>query len=119
MGFLWAEARPVIVRQVQVAFPELAYTTLMTTLDRLHRKGLLVRRLRGRAYAYVPCLSRHELAGKLLTGQISDLLANSDSGVELLSALVRSVGRHDAALLDELEALVKAERLRIGQGQVP
>ena len=119
MGFLWGEGTAVIVRQVRKAFPDLAYTTLMTTLDRLHRKGLLQRRLRGRAYAYAPRYSRRELVEKVVSGHVSDLLATTDTGSALLSALVQSVGRHDAALLDELEALVKTERLRLSQGKLP
>ena len=40
---------------------QLAYTTVMTTLDRLYKKGLLERRKSDRAFIYSPRLSRQEL----------------------------------------------------------
>lgn len=110
---LWGHDRALTVRHVHVAFPELAYTTLMTTLDRLYRKGVLVRRRRGRAFAYQPRCSRHELLGEMVSGHFRDLLAASDASNAILSTLVNAVGRRDAALLDELEALVQAERSRL------
>jgi predicted transcriptional regulator len=110
---LWGHDRALTVRHVHLAFPELAYTTLMTTLDRLYRKGLLVRRQRGRAFAYQPRCSRHELLGEMVSGHVTDLLAASDASNAILSTLVNAVGRRDAALLDELDALVQAERARL------
>jgi predicted transcriptional regulator len=95
------------------ALPELAYTTIMTTLDRLYRKGLLLRAKDGRAYAYVPRYTRAELLGELISGHVGDLLGAAEEGMALLSTLVRTVGRTDATLLDELDALVQAERLRL------
>jgi predicted transcriptional regulator len=110
---LWDHDRALTVRHVHVAFPKLAYTTLMTTLDRLYRKGVLVRRRRGRAFAYQPRCSRHELLGEMVSGHVSDLLAASGASKAILSTLVNAVGRRDAALLDELDALVQAERARL------
>jgi|HubBroStandDraft_4_1064222.scaffolds.fasta_scaffold101808_2 predicted transcriptional regulator len=110
---LWGHDRALTVRHVHVAFPELAYTTLMTTLDRLYRKGVLVRRRRGRAFAYQPRCSRHELLGEMASGHVTDLLAASEGSNAILSTLVNAVGRRDAALLDELDALVQAERARL------
>ncbi len=113
LEFLWDETRAVTVRHVRVAFPQLAYTTLMTTLDRLFRKGLLLRRQRGRAFAYEPRCSRGELLGELVSGHVTDLLDTSGASTAILSTLVQAVGRADAALLDELDALVQAERRRL------
>ena len=110
---LWARAKAATVRDVHRAFPELAYTTLMTTLDRLFRKGLLIRERRGRAFAYEPRCSRDELLSRRISGQVLDLLGGSDARTALLSTLVRAVARTDAALLDELDALVQAERTRL------
>jgi predicted transcriptional regulator len=116
LEFLWHEARAVTVRHVRMAFPGLAYTTLMTTLDRLYRKGMLLRRQRGRAFAYEPRCSRGELIGELVSGHVTDLLDASGASTAMLSTLVRAVGRADAALLDELDALVQAERRRLKLG---
>ncbi len=85
----------------------------MTTLDRLYRKGLLLRHKDGRAFAYVPRYTRAELLSELISGHVADLLGATQEGTVLLSTLVRAVGRTDVALLDELDALVQAERLRL------
>jgi predicted transcriptional regulator len=110
---LWGQDSALTVRQVHQAFPELAYTTLMTTLDRLYRKGVLLRSRCGRAFAYEPRCSRDELLGELVSGQVTGVLAASGASTAILSTLVHAVGRRDAALLDELDALVQAERARL------
>jgi predicted transcriptional regulator len=113
LELLWAQPQPATVGHIRRALPELAYTTIMTTLDRLYRKGLLLRNKDGRAFVYSPRYSRAELLSELISGHIADLLGGPEQNVALLSTLVRTVGRTDAALLDELEALVQAERLRL------
>lgn len=113
LELLWAQASPVTVRHVQLAFPDLAYTTLMTTLDRMYRKGLLLRHKGGRAFVYGPRCTRDELLGELVSGHVTDMLGASEESRLILSTLVRAVSQTDAALLDELEALVRAERLRL------
>jgi predicted transcriptional regulator len=113
LELLWDRCRAATVRHILPAFPELAYTTLMTTLDRLYRKGVLIRRRRGRAFAYEPRCSREQLLSEVLSGQVTDLLAASGASTAILSTLVHCVGRQDSALLDELDALVQAERTRL------
>lgn len=110
---LWARKRAATVRSVQPSFPRLAYTTLMTTLDRLYRKGVLRRFRLGRAFGYEPSCSRDELFGQMVSGQVADLMAACGDSTLLLSTLVQAVGHTDAELLDELEALVRAERERL------
>jgi predicted transcriptional regulator len=113
LGLLWAQRRPATVGHIRRALPELAYTTIMTTLDRLYRKGLLLRHKDGRAFAYAARYTRGELLSELISGHVADLLGAAEEGTALLSTLVRAVGQTDAARLDELEALVLAERLRL------
>jgi predicted transcriptional regulator len=113
LELLWSHDRAVTVRDVHGALPELAYTTLMTTLDRLYRKGVLIRRRQGRAFAYEPRCSRNVMLGELVSGHVADLLAASGASSAILSTLVHAVGRRDASLLDELDALVQAERERL------
>jgi predicted transcriptional regulator len=103
----------VTVRHLLVVFPDLAYTTLMTTLDRLYRKGVLLRRRRGRAFLYEPRCSREQLLSEMASNRLADLLAAPGAAGAILSTLVHCVGRKDVALLDELDALVQAERLRL------
>lgn len=56
---LWSRGAPACVRDIQPPFPGVAYTTLMTTLDRLFRKGTLLREKSGRAFYYSPKASGH------------------------------------------------------------
>ncbi|HYB33159.1 MAG TPA: BlaI/MecI/CopY family transcriptional regulator [Steroidobacteraceae bacterium] len=113
LELLWTQQRAVTVRHLRLALPARAYTTIMTTLDRLYRKGLVRRRKEGRAFAYEPRCARDELLGELITGQVTDLLGASGESNVVLSTLVRAVSRTDATLLDELDALVQAERRRL------
>jgi predicted transcriptional regulator len=110
---LWQRNRAATVRNVQPSFPRLAYTTLMTTLDRLYRKGVLRRFRLGRAFGYEPRCSRDELFGRMVSGKVAELLAVCGNSSLLLSTLVEAVGHADTELLDELEALVRAERTRL------
>jgi predicted transcriptional regulator len=112
LELLWARAGAATVRELKLACPELAYTTIMTTLERLYRKRLLLRNRDGRAFAYEPRCSREQLLSELLSGHVTDLLGVAGESRVILSTLVRAVSDTDAALLDELEALVRVERRR-------
>ncbi len=112
LELLWARSQAATVRELQRACPGLAYTTIMTTLDRLYRKRLLLRHRDGRAFVYEPRCSRDELLSELVSGHVSDLLGASEQCTVILSMLVRAVKDTDAALLDQLDALVQAERRR-------
>jgi predicted transcriptional regulator len=113
LELLWERARVASVRDLQSACPGLAYTTIMTTLDRLYRKRLLRRYRDGRAFTYEPRCTRDELLSELVSGHVIELLAASRQSGAVLSTLVRAVRDTDAALLDQLDALVQAERLRL------
>lgn len=111
---LWRRGCASTVRQLRTAFPRLAYTTLMTTADRLHRNGLLRRSQLGLAFSYEPVCSRKEVLGEMFFGPLTELFAGSSSNAPpLLSTLVHAVGSFDAKLLDQLEALACAERMRL------
>lgn len=108
---VWARTSPACVRDLQPAFPQVAYTTLMTTLDRLFRKGVLARHKRGRAFHYHPLFTRAELQSRLAGSAFASLLPGESSDVRpILSMFVDAVGERDGALLDELESLVRARR---------
>ena len=113
---LWVRAAPATVRDLHTSFPQLAYTTLMTTLDRLHRKGLLARQRFGRAFQYEPRLARDQFLGEIASDSLVSLLPSTGSSRPILSMFVEAVGRHDAAVLDELETLVRAARKRQRRG---
>jgi predicted transcriptional regulator len=111
---LWNRADAVSVRDLQSDFPDTAYTTIMTTLDRLHRKGVLERRKEGRAFYYRPYLTRPAFESARAAEAVRVALSGDDATVgPLLSALVDVVTDRDRELLDDLEALVRSRRAEI------
>ncbi len=102
------------VRDLCDDFPAAAYTTLMTTMERLHKKGVLYRKKSGRAFIYQPVSTRVELESGLITRAIQPLLS-SDSARPVLSCFVDEVSRQDERLLDELERLVQEKRRQQGE----
>lgn len=110
---LWRRPAAQIVSDLRDAFPGVAYTTLMTTLDRLYKKGLLDRERRGRAFEYRPRYTRAGLRERLARGTIDRLLgaeSRTAALVPILSTFVQEVGRRDDGLLDALEDLIRERR---------
>jgi predicted transcriptional regulator len=87
-----------------------AYTTVMTTMDRLFKKGLLSRRKIGRAFLYRATASRHELESVVAGELVQSLLQDRSEPLPILSSLVDAVSDRDRALLDELERLIREKR---------
>ena len=89
MNVLW-ETGPANVQTVQARLPgrSLAYTTVQTMLNVLHRKGKVKRRLKDRAYFYQPVLSRQ----KAVTQAVGDMLDRffGGSADDLVLSLVRT-----------------------------
>src|SRR2546422_9702796 len=102
----------VTVRDIYVAFGEsIAYTTLMTTLDRLYKKKLLDRRKDGRAFLYAPAVSREEFEHGIRADVIDGLLGGGAEGIEpVLAYIVDTVSERDRESLDELDRLVKEKK---------
>ena len=94
-----------------------AYTTWMTTLDRLFKKGLLAREKDGRAYVYSPRLTREEFERGVAEDVLGDLLGRSGGAEPLLACIVDAVSEHDRALLDELQRLVEEKRRELSEGE--
>lgn len=112
MGILW-EDHPASVRDVARRLGgKLAYTTVMTTLDRLHKKGLLARDKDGNAFLYRPALSRDEFHRRLVEATVHELLEKSADPV--LAGFVDAAAAVDADNLERLERLI-AERRRSGK----
>src|SRR5215510_14154 len=107
----WDRAE-VSVRDVYLAFEEkIAYTTLMTTLDRLYKKRLLERRKDGRAFLYSPAVTREEFEHGIREDVIDGLLGDGAEGVQpVLACIVETVSERDRELLDELERLIKEKK---------
>jgi predicted transcriptional regulator len=87
-----------------------AYTTVMTTMDRLYKKGLLDRVAEGRAFRYSPRHTAEELQRVAAVEGIRQLLGSGDTSSLPLSYLVEALSTHDAQLLDELQLLVERKR---------
>jgi predicted transcriptional regulator len=69
MDRLWTWEQAATVRELLADLNkdrDLAYTTVMTVLDNLHRKGWLARELDGRAYRYSPVSTRQEYSAELM-----------------------------------------------------
>ena len=107
MDRLWELGRPALVREMVDDLHEdraLAYTTVMTVMDNLHRKGWLRRERDGRAWRYEPTGSRSSYTAALM----NDALATSADRRTALTHFALQMSPHDAALLRE--ALDKASR---------
>jgi len=99
--FVWAMDAPVTPAEVHEAVaPDLAYTTVMTVMSRLHQKGRLERERRGRAYAYWAPDS--EAAHR--AGQMRNQLSSADNRDAVLSSFVDKLSAAEAAELRRLLA---------------
>jgi predicted transcriptional regulator len=100
MDRLWQWGRPVLVREMVEDLRgerPLAYTTVMTVMENLHRKGWLRRERDGRAWRYEPIGSRSGYTAALMT----DALGTSADRRTALAHFVLQMSPHDAALLRE------------------
>jgi len=109
MDEVWRHGGERSVRDVHAAFQaRLAYTTVMTTMDRLYKKGLLDRRKEGRAFLYSARINRQQLALSSGASALRGLLQTE--GEAALSFLVDTVTDRDLSLLDRLERLVREKK---------
>lgn len=96
---------PLSVGEVQAQLGgDLAYTTVLTSLNRLHEKGALRRSQRGRAYAYELVDGQAGALASLTAHQMTKLLEAGDDRVGVLSRFVASLDESDGAVLRELLA---------------
>ena len=110
MDILWSHGPDQSVRDVMERLPErgrtgLAYTTVMTVLDRLAKKGLTTRTRDGRAWRYTPASSREELAATALRSALDAVQADRRL------AMLHFLDDASPAELDDLRAvLAEVER---------
>jgi BlaI family transcriptional regulator, penicillinase repressor len=107
---LWGRGNATVRELLESGCQDLAYTTLMTTLDRLFKKGLLVRAEEGRAFRYTPRYTRQELHREAATRVLREFLDASPASSLPLSFLVEILSERDAKLLDDLSKLVERKR---------
>jgi predicted transcriptional regulator len=100
MDRLWERGRPALVREILDDLREdrpLAYTTVMTVMDNLHRKGWLRRQRDGRAWRYEPTGSRSGYTAALM----NEALETSADRRKALAHFALQMSPHDAAVLRE------------------
>ena len=109
LELLWREARPLAPGDVASALGgNLAYTTVMTVLVRLHEKGVVRREKDGRAFLYEPRIARDAfVAGRALEALRSGK-GSPDRGT--LLAFLDSAEKTDPAIIDRLSALIDERR---------
>jgi predicted transcriptional regulator len=110
LNALWQRGSATVRDLVEDTCSDLAYTTVMTTLDRLFKKNLLEREAEGRAFRYRPRMSREELQRERAGEAFRQWLQASPVSSMPLSYLVEIVTEHDARLLDDLRQAVEAKR---------
>ncbi len=111
MNVIWDSSVPVCVEDVRsslAAAKEAAYTTIMTTLDRLYKKGFLNRERRGKAYYYSAKVTRAEM-GTNVTKQVIDGLLKTFAE-PAISYFVEALGDSDPEKLNSLAALIAKKR---------
>lgn len=96
MDVLWADFdRGLNARDVEERLPGYAYTTLLTVLDRLRRKGLVRRAKDGRAFRYVAVTNREEYSAELMR----EALGTATDRDAVLVRFAETVSSADASVL--------------------
>ncbi len=112
MKVIWAAGEPLPVETVRQVLEDggrkTAYTTVMTTLARLHKKGILDRELHGRAYHYWAALTEEEFARAVAQMAIDGVLGAFS--VPAVAYFVEALGERDPQQLDLLAELVERKR---------
>jgi predicted transcriptional regulator len=112
MDHLWASREPQTVRQVHEALAsqrDLAYTTIMTVLQRLAKKNLVVQHRDDRAHRYAPTHGRDELVAGLMVDAL-DQAADSGSREAALVHFVERVNPGEVAALRRALAELEAKQ---------
>ncbi|HLW89130.1 MAG TPA: BlaI/MecI/CopY family transcriptional regulator [Terriglobales bacterium] len=114
LSVLWRRGSATVQEVIDYGDLQRAYTTVMTTLDRMYRKHLVDRvvALRSRAFRYTPRLTQAEWERAAATETVAQVLRLGTSAACPLSYLVEAIVEHDARLLDDLRGLVDEARRR-------
>jgi len=120
MEILWARGESRVQDVVSALARGLAYTTVMTTLDRLFKKGLLDRTKQERAFVYRAKLTRADWERRRASDLVAAFLTGPGRSRDLLlSCFLDAVGTHDAPLLDKLEKEIRKRRRELNRRGAP
>jgi predicted transcriptional regulator len=110
MELLWEE-HPLSVRAAcERLRSDHAYTTIMTTMDRLFKKRLLRRKKDGNAFIYEPAMDRAEYQKRVVEAALAPLL--EPGAAPVLAAFVEVAADLDEKHLAQLERLIASHRRR-------
>jgi len=109
MEILWQRSKQTVseVEERLRRRRDIAHTTVLTTLDRMYRKGYLTREKSGKAFVYAPRYTREEFERGLAQEVLGALLGGM--GEPVLSTFVELIGE-DEAKLERLEELIRRKR---------
>jgi predicted transcriptional regulator len=107
MRVVWTDiaSKPFVVRDVQAHMPELAYTTVMTTLNRLVNKGLLdVKAVRGRrAHEYSCALTARAFLARASKDQVAQIVEQfGDAAIAAFSEHLQTLSPEQRQRLEDL-----------------
>jgi predicted transcriptional regulator len=109
MDQVWSRPGPVTVRDICTKLRRervIAYTTVMSTMDNLHRKGLLAREKDGKAYRYTAVTSRDEYSARMMSEAMAEA---GDTEAVLTRFIARMDGAESAALRAVLRTFAAEE----------
>lgn len=115
MDLVWSQALVLFPVSTVLAVLEkdrqIAYTTVMTTVSRLHEKGLLARVRDGKRYLYSPRVSREQFLELTAREVLNRTLAKPQA----IAMLAERVADASADELDALDALIRRRRKELGR----
>jgi predicted transcriptional regulator len=109
---VWSRDGATTVREIYdelAADRDIAYTTVMSTMDNLHRKGWLARERAGKAYRYWPTLTREEHSARLMREAFND---GGDIGLVLTHFVERMSADESAQLSEALRRLANTKEAK-------
>jgi len=112
MDRLWTRGQPTTVREIHTDLREqreIAYTTVLTVIDNLFKKGWLRREPAGRAHRYNPVMSREQYSAGLMREALD---ASGDPTVTLSGLIEQMTPAEAAALRAALTAHEKSNAAR-------
>jgi predicted transcriptional regulator len=121
LSAIWQQPEGITIRELRDrADVDRAYITIVTTLNRLRKKGLVDRiAIEGTkvvTFRYMPRYTRAEAERDVASNAIRQLLGLDLAGPLLLSRMVEEISKHDAEMLDELGRLVDEKRRNSPKG---
>jgi predicted transcriptional regulator len=109
----WCSVRDVVPRLGR----HRAHSTVVSALDRLHRKGFVDKRTGETALVYAPRFSREDWARRMVGDLVAVTQASPLPRSEVASFLVESIAGNDESLLDQLLKKIEEKRRQLEQGK--